>query len=117
MEMEEEQITNRLQRQLESLLAAHRTLEARVEARGIRLADLGLAPWEQREAQSDVAWAYASGLERSGSRGSSELARGSLPSELGRVSINSGGSLGGFGVRRDRRYSNSSLGSSPKSLR
>jgi coiled-coil domain-containing protein 6 len=46
MEMEEENIVNRLTRQLEALSCSYRALEARLEARGLTLRDMGLAPHE-----------------------------------------------------------------------
>jgi coiled-coil domain-containing protein 6 len=42
LEAEEECLVNRLSRQLEAMAGAYRTLEARLEARGISLKDLGL---------------------------------------------------------------------------
>ena len=44
MEIEEENIVNRLQRQIEMLLANYKALEAGLEARGLNIKDLGGAP-------------------------------------------------------------------------
>lgn len=44
MEMEEENIVNRLQRQLEHVTHQYRTLERRMEARGLRPKDFGAQP-------------------------------------------------------------------------
>lgn len=46
MEMEEESIVNRLQRQLEQLTCCYKALESRLEARGLTLRDMGLQPSE-----------------------------------------------------------------------
>lgn len=46
MEMEEENIVNRLQRQLEQLTHSYKALEAKLEQRGLTVAQLGLAPTE-----------------------------------------------------------------------
>eukprot|EP00879_Flechtneria_rotunda_P000646 GHRR01000760.1.p1 GENE.GHRR01000760.1~~GHRR01000760.1.p1 ORF type:complete len:359 (+),score=134.38 GHRR01000760.1:317-1393(+) len=46
MEMEEEKIVNRLQRQLEQLTSSYRALEQKLEARGLTLRDMGLQPNE-----------------------------------------------------------------------
>lgn len=46
MEMEEENIVNRLQRQLEHLTHSYKALEAKLEARGLTVRELGLAPNE-----------------------------------------------------------------------
>ncbi|KAF8058410.1 hypothetical protein HT031_005534 [Scenedesmus sp. PABB004] len=46
MEMEEENIVNRLQRQLEALTSSYKALEAKLEGRGLTLRDMGLAPHE-----------------------------------------------------------------------
>ena len=44
--MEEENIVNRLQRQLEQLMSNYRVLEQRLEARGLSLRDIGMQPHE-----------------------------------------------------------------------
>lgn len=44
MEMEEENITNKLQRQVDLLLASFRLVEGKLQSRGISLAELGVAP-------------------------------------------------------------------------
>jgi len=44
MEMEEETITNKLQRQVDLLLASFRHVEGKLQARGISLAELGVTP-------------------------------------------------------------------------
>lgn len=46
MEAEEEAAVNRLQRQLEAVLGSYRALEARLEARGLSLRDVGVPPGE-----------------------------------------------------------------------
>lgn len=46
MEMEEENIVNRLQRQLEAVLSNYKALEAKLEAKGLSLRDVGLQPSE-----------------------------------------------------------------------
>jgi coiled-coil domain-containing protein 6 len=46
LEMEEENIVNRLQRQLEQLMSNYRVLEQRLEARGLSLRDIGMQPHE-----------------------------------------------------------------------
>jgi coiled-coil domain-containing protein 6 len=46
MEMEEENIVNRLQRQLEQLTHSYKALEAKLEQRGLTVRELGLAPNE-----------------------------------------------------------------------
>eukprot|EP00878_Enallax_costatus_P002467 GHUV01002647.1.p1 GENE.GHUV01002647.1~~GHUV01002647.1.p1 ORF type:complete len:369 (+),score=116.05 GHUV01002647.1:294-1400(+) len=46
MEMEEENIVNRLQRQLEQLTSSYKALEAKLEAKGLTLRDMGLQPNE-----------------------------------------------------------------------
>ena len=44
MEEEEENITNRLQRQVDLLLASFRQVESKLQAKGSSLAELGVAP-------------------------------------------------------------------------
>jgi coiled-coil domain-containing protein 6 len=46
MEMEEENIVNRLQRQLEQLTHSYKALESKLEQRGLTVRELGLAPNE-----------------------------------------------------------------------
>lgn len=46
LEMEEENIVNRLQRQLEQLMSNYRVLEQRLEARGLSMRDIGMQPHE-----------------------------------------------------------------------
>lgn len=46
MEMEEENIVNRLQRQLEQLTSSYKALEGKLEAKGLTLRDMGLQPNE-----------------------------------------------------------------------
>lgn len=46
MEMEEESIVNRLQRQLELVLGSIRLIEQKLEAKGITMKDLGITPFE-----------------------------------------------------------------------
>lgn len=46
MEMEEENIVNRLQRQLEQLTHSYKALEAKLEQRGLTVSQLGLSPNE-----------------------------------------------------------------------
>jgi hypothetical protein len=44
MEMEEENIVNRLQRQLQGLVASYKNIEQKLEAKGISLRDVGVQP-------------------------------------------------------------------------
>lgn len=46
MEMEEENIVNRLQRQLEQLTHSYKALEGKLEQRGLTVSQLGLSPHE-----------------------------------------------------------------------
>eukprot|EP00877_Chromochloris_zofingiensis_P010030 jgi/Chrzof1/5280/Cz15g20160.t1 len=97
MEMEEENIVNRLQRQLEAVLSNYKALEAKLEAKGLSLRDVGLQPSEL----PTETWAYS----RSTSRASSgELSRswGSLRGVTGEY---------GKVIRPDRPLSASSMSS------
>jgi coiled-coil domain-containing protein 6 len=66
MEMEEEGIVNRLQRQLEQLLTSYRVLEQKLEARGISVKELGNCP----PIDTDTEWVYS----RSPSKGTASRA-------------------------------------------
>ena len=44
MEMEEENIVNRLQRQLRGLVSSYKNMQAKLEAKGISLRDVGVQP-------------------------------------------------------------------------
>ena len=69
MEVEEENIVNRLQRQIETLLASYKALEAALEARGINIKDLTGPLVVDRATE----WVYG----RSPSKTSSDLRRSS----------------------------------------
>ena len=59
MEMEEENIVNRLQRKLESLLSHYRTIEQKLEAKGLSLKDFGIQPTDyQSEYVSNANFGY-----------------------------------------------------------
>ena len=69
MEIEEENIVNRLQRQIETLVANYKALEVALAARGINIKDL-TGPLSVDRATE---WVYG----RSPSKGSSDLRRSS----------------------------------------
>lgn len=75
MEMEEEKVVNRLQRQLEGLLANYHLLEQRLEMAGVPVQQLPVAPMA-----ADTEWVYSSGRRQS--RGGRERS----------LSVSSGGS-------------------------
>lgn len=80
MEVEEENIVNRLQRQLEAVTGSYKALEARLEARGLSLRDMGVPP---SELPPECVW-RASGAQRASrvlrciSRGARAVGRASL---------------------------------------
>lgn len=87
MEVEEENIVNRLQRQIEGLLANYKALEAGLEARGLSVKDLGTGPLT---VDRSTEWVY-----------------GRSPTKSGDLARRSGEILN---VRRQRTYSGSSSG-------
>ena len=71
MEVEEENIVNRLQRQIEMLLANYKALEAGLEARGINIKELGTGPLT---VDRSTEWVYGRSPTKSGDlRRSGEL--------------------------------------------
>lgn len=63
MEVEEENIVNRLQRQIEGLLANYKALEAGLEARGLSVKDLGTGPLT---VDRSTEWVYGRSPTKSG---------------------------------------------------
>ena len=58
MEMEEENIVNRMQRQLDHVIERYQLLESRVEAKGIVLKELGTEPLSIDPYPSSLSYAF-----------------------------------------------------------